>query len=72
MVRLELGMYVLYDGAPMIVESIAEGRMIGLRDIREEPAGRCVACGRRKGTVDLLEHAPLLQDNLRPLPTFSV
>lgn len=67
MKRLELGMVVRYDDALAEVVSIGEGRTIGLRYIGQGP---CSACGRPAG-VDLLEHAPLLQDKLEAVSTVA-
>lgn len=63
--RLELDMIVRYDGRLAEVVAIGEGRTISLRYICEEP---CPTCGRKAG-VELLEHAPLLQDKLEPVST---
>ena len=65
--RLDLGMVVRYDGKLAEVYAIGEGRTISLRYIGEEP---CPTCGGTAG-VELLEHAPLLQDKLEPVSTVA-
>jgi hypothetical protein len=70
MSRLELGMIVRHDGRLAEVESIADGRTIGLRYL-DATQDRCAQCGQRTDRRDLLEHAPLLQDHLEPVVTIG-
>lgn len=65
--RFELGMVVRYQGKLAEVVSIANGRTVGLQFVGEEP---CPFCKRSSG-VELLEHAPLLQDHVEPVETVA-
>lgn len=65
MKRLELDMIVRYDGILAKVVAIGEGRTIQLAYIGVDP---CPTCGRGAG-IELLEHAPLLRDKLKPVDT---
>ena len=65
--RLDLGMVVRYEGKLAEVYAIGEGRTVSLRFIGEDA---CPTCGRSAG-VSLLEHSPLMQDNLEPVATVS-
>lgn len=68
MKRFDLEMLVRYDGKLAEVVAIGEGRTIHLRYVAEPP---CPGCGRPAG-VDLLEHAPLLQDHVEPVKTVAL
>lgn len=67
MKRLDLGMIVRYQGQLAEVQSIGEGRTVNLRFIGQDA---CPTCGRPAG-VSLLEHSPLMQDNLEPVQTVA-
>jgi hypothetical protein len=67
MKRLDLGMVVRYHGKFAEVVSIGEGRTVHLRYIGGKD---CPTCGRPAGE-SLLEHSPLMQDNVEPVRTIS-
>lgn len=67
MKRLDVGMFVMYDGKLAEVFGIGDGRTIHLRWVGEDA---CPTCGCFAG-VSLLEHAPLLQDKLEPVRTVA-
>lgn len=61
------GVVLRYDGELHEVIGIAEGRTIHLRSLERGP---CEACGRQPD-VEILEHAPNLQDHVEPVETLQ-
>lgn len=65
--KADVGQYVLYDGDLMQIMAIGEGRSITLRPVA---GATCPTCGRHPD-VNLMEHAPLFQEHVQPVPTIS-
>ncbi len=61
----KLGDHLLWKNELIRVESIAEGKMIGMRPVLAKP---CPTCGREE-FIEVLEDSPLFQENAEPIKT---